>query len=79
MLKFQTDNFTVPSRPGWYTVNAKLSDRFDQTWIEWSFQFQVQEQACRMCDQTREAYIADLKQNIQKIKQAKSTEAKFTR
>jgi len=77
-IQFETMQFRLPSRPGWYTVNAKLSDRFDQTWIEWSFQFQVVEN-CVECDQTQDEYITQLKDNIQKYKQAKSTEAKFSR
>ena len=78
-LQFSTPQFKLPTRAGWYTVNAKLSDRFDQTWMEWSFQFQVGNDICKSCDQTKQSYIESLKANIQKIKQSKSTEAKFTR
>jgi hypothetical protein len=42
-FSFQTGEFTLPTYSGWYTVEAKISDRFDQTWFEWSFQFRVDE------------------------------------
>ena len=78
-IQFETMQFRLPSRPGWYTVNAKLSDRFDQTWIEWSYQLQVDKRLCAECDMTREGYIIQLKENIERYKQAKNTEAKFSR
>ena len=40
-FSFQTGEFSLPTYSGWYTVQAKISDRFDQTWFEWSFQFHV--------------------------------------
>ena len=78
-IQFETDQFRLPSRPGWYTVNAKISDRFDQTWIEWSYQFQVDKRLCAECDMTREGYIQELKENIERYKQVKSSEGKFSR
>ena len=77
-IKFETDQFILPSRPGWYTVNAKISDRFDQTWIEWSFQFRVAD-GCRTCDVSRETYIAELKEKLHQFQQEKNNGDKFSR
>ena len=77
-FEFETSEFSVPSYPGWYTVNAKISDRFDQTWFEWSFQFQVDENTCTDCQGNRTEYIQQLRQNIDDYKN-KISDIKYQR
>lgn len=55
---FETEEFPLPLYPGWYTVNSKITDRFEQTWHEYNFQFRVSER-CRKCGQ-RSDYISEL-------------------
>ena len=76
-IDFETPNFELPSYPGWYTVNAKISDRFDQTWFEWSFQFHVEQSICTNCEGSRSQYIQKLQQLITEYKKKRTTDPKF--
>ena len=62
---------------GWYTVNAKLSDRFDQTWFEWSFQFKVEREICKKCKGSRDQYIEEITKIIQDYKKKRASDPKF--
>jgi hypothetical protein len=43
-FSFETPNFVLPNISGWFSVRAILTDRFDQIWFEWSFQFYVDDE-----------------------------------
>ena len=43
-FSFETPYFSLPKISGWYTVRAMISDRFEQIWFEWSFQFHVDDE-----------------------------------
>ena len=43
-FSFETENFDLPKYSGWYIVRAMISDRFEQIWYEWSFQFHVDDE-----------------------------------
>ena len=43
-FSFETPYFSLPKISGWFTVRAMISDRFEQIWFEWSFQFHVDDE-----------------------------------
>ncbi|CBY09816.1 unnamed protein product [Oikopleura dioica] len=67
-FSFQTGEFTLPTYSGWYTVQAKISDRFDQTWFEWSFQFRVDENSQEAASK-RLQYLQEIKEKLAKYKE----------
>jgi hypothetical protein len=43
-FSFETPSFVLPKISGWYSVRAMITDRFEQIWFEWSFQFHVDDE-----------------------------------
>ena len=43
-FSFETPYFVLPKISGWYSVRAMITDRFEQIWFEWSFQFHVDDE-----------------------------------